>query len=473
MISLKDLTIKKLHEMYVSKEVSISEIVSLYKKNIEDNNKDLNIYLEVFNDIDEQVKRAEAVFASGKANFLTGVPIAIKDNLLWQGHRVSAASKMLEDYVATYSSPVVEKLVESGAIIMGRTNMDEFAMGASTENSAYGVTKNPIDNSRVPGGSSGGSAAAVAADMALCAIGSDTGGSIRQPAAFCGVVGMKPTYGTVSRYGLIAMASSLDQIGPFAKNSEDAEILFNFLNFYDKNDSTLIPMDKRVYNTEFKKRIGVPKSFIAEGVDPEVTESFNKTINILKENGYDIVNIDLPLTPLSLAVYYILMPAEVSSNLARFDSIRYGSRKQIESGVSSIMDFYKENRTEFLGKEARRRSILGAFILSHGYYDAYYNKAIKLQKAITKEFVEAFKDVDMVMLPTAPTLPFKIGERSESPLSMYLADLFTAPANIAGLPAISVPVSTSAGLPTGIQIIAPKCADRNLFSLGSEIEKLL
>lgn len=470
-MDLKNLTIKKLHEMYVSGNVTISAVIDLYKKNIAEKNGELNVYLEVFDDIDEQVKKAEEIFRSGKANFLTGVPVAIKDNLLWEGHRVSAASKMLENYVATYSSPVVIKLVESGAIIMGRTNMDEFAMGASTENSAYGVTKNPLDNTRVPGGSSGGSAAAVAADMALCAIGSDTGGSIRQPAAFCGVVGMKPTYGTVSRYGLIAMASSLDQIGPFAKNSEDAEILFNLLNFYDKNDATLAPMDKRNYEQGFKKRIGVPKSFISEGVDEEVATAFDKTINILKENGYDIVNVDLPLTPLSLAVYYILMPAEVSSNLARFDSVRYGS--STEGEFSSVFDFYKKNRTKFLGKEARRRSILGAFILSHGYYDAYYNKARKLQKAITKEFAEAFKDVDVVMMPTAPTLPFKIGERADSPLAMYLADLFTAPANIAGLPAISVPVKTNTELPMGVQIIAPKFADKNLFSLGSQIEKLL
>ncbi len=472
MIDLNNLTIKNLHEMYTSKSVTVREVVDAYKQNIIDKNQDLNVYLEVFDDIDEQVKRAEEIFTNGKANFMTGVPLAIKDNMLYKGHRVSSASKMLENYVATYSSPVIEKLIESGAVILGRTNMDEFAMGASTENSGFGVTKNPLDTTLVPGGSSGGSAAAVAANMALCAIGSDTGGSIRQPAAFCGVVGMKPTYGTVSRYGLIAMASSLDQIGPFAKNTEDAEILFNFLNFYDKNDATVIPMDKRnAERTEFRKRIGVPKSFIAEGVDTKVMEYFNKTIDTLKNSGYEIVDVDLPLTPLSLAVYYILMPAEVSSNLARFDSIRYGSVDNVDS--ASVSDFYKHNRSKFLGAEARRRSILGAFILSHGYYDAYYNKAIKIQKAITKEFMEAFKDVDAIMLPTTPTMPFKIGEKSDSPLSMYLADLFTAPANIAGLPAISVPVQTENNLKVGIQIIAPKFADKILFSLGSEIEKLL
>ena len=474
MIEIEKLTIKKLHEMYISGQVTVKEVVDAYLKNIDLKNKDLNVYLEVFSDTDEYVKIAQEKINNKTASFLTGVPVAIKDNLLWKGHRVSSASKMLEGYVATYSSPVVEKLLEEGVIILGRTNMDEFAMGASTENSAFGPTKNPLDTSRVPGGSSGGSAAAVAANMALCAIGSDTGGSIRQPAAFCGVVGMKPTYGYVTRFGLIAMASSLDQIGPFAKDCVDAEILFNALNFYDKNDATLVPMDKREeLKRPIGRKIGIPHSFIKEGVDGEITTAFDRAVKDLESNGYEIVPVELPLTPLSLAVYYILMPAEVSSNLARFDGIRYGGEPK-DGVVNSIMDFYKNVRTDLFGAEVRRRSILGAFILSHGYYDAYYNKAIKLQNAIKDEFTKAFEDVDFVMLPTTPSLPFKFGEKSSDPLAMYLADLFTAPANIAELPAISVPVNTnSEQLPVGIQIIAPKGNDSSLFQIGSIIEKLV
>jgi len=366
---------------------------------------------------------------------------------------------------------VVEKLLESGSIIMGRTNMDEFAMGSSTETSFYGNTLNPIDTTRVPGGSSGGAAAAVAMGGALLSIGSDTGGSIRQPAAFCGIVGMKPTYGSVSRYGLIAMASSLDQIGPFAKNCVDAEIAFNMISFDEPHDATLISEKQRDdLKTNLGKKIGVPYSFIQEGVDDDVSKAFNQTILDLKNKGYEIVDIDLPLTPLSLAVYYILMPAEVSSNLSRFDGIRYGNLPE-NINSKSVVDFYKKVRTDLFGREVRRRSILGAFILSHGYYDAYYNKARKLQVAITREFEKAFEKVDAIVLPTTPTTAFKIGERSESPLSMYLADLFTAPANIAGLPAISVPVPGDT-LPVGIQIITSKCNDNHLFTLGREIENL-
>lgn len=474
MIDIDNLTIKKLHEMYTSKTVTVSEVVSAYMQRIKERNDELNVYLEVFSDTDQYIKIAQEKIDNGTASFLTGVPIAIKDNMLWQDHHVTSASKMLVGYVANYSSPVILKLLEEGAIIMGRTNMDEFAMGASTENSAFGPTKNPVDISRVPGGSSGGSAAAVAGGMALCAIGSDTGGSIRQPAAFCGVVGMKPTYGFVTRYGLIAMASSLDQIGPFAKNCTDAEILFNALNFYDKNDGTLIPMGQREnMKTVPKKRIGVPYSFIEKGVDIEVKDAFTKTIKDLEGKGYEIIDVELPLTPLSLAVYYILMPAEVSSNLARFDGIRYGNKPD-PAPINSITDFYKNVKTNLFGAEVRRRCILGAFILSHGYYDAYYNKAIALQAAIKSEFVEAFKDLDYIMMPTTPTLPFKFGEKSGDPLAMYLADLFTAPANIAGLPAVSVPLNVSDGeLPIGIQIISAHGNDLNLFSIGTEIENLV
>ncbi len=472
MIDIDNLTVKKLHELYINKELSVSEVIDAYKNRIQEKNPELNAFLEVYSDIEQYVKIAQEKIDNGSATFLTGVPIAIKDNLLWKGHNVSAASKILQGYVAEYSSPVVESILREGAVIMGRTNMDEFAMGASTENSAFGPTKNPIDVSRVPGGSSGGSAAAVAAGMVLCAIGSDTGGSIRQPAAFCNVVGMKPTYGTVSRYGLIAMSSSLDQIGPFAKNVTDAEILFNALNDIDPHDSTLVPLLKRESNKkDFEKIVGVPYSFIKEGVDEEVTIAFNKSIEALKRAGYEIKDIELPLTPMSLAVYYILMPAEVSSNLARFDGIRYGAKTG--NNVNTLDDFYKDIRTNLFGPEVRRRSILGAFILSHGYYDAYYGKAISLQKAIKIEFQKAFKDVGAIILPTSPTLPFKFGEKSNSPLEMYLADLFTAPANIAGIPGISVPVpNEKSNLPVGVQVLSPDFNEANMFKVALEIENL-
>ena len=472
MIDLDNLTIKKLHAMYIAKEVTVKEVVDAYLARINERNGEINAYLEVFNDTDTYVKIAQDKIDRGESSFLTGVPTAIKDNILWKGHNVSSASKALLGYVAPYTSPVIDKLLDEGVVILGRTNMDEFAMGASTENSAFGVTKNPLDITCVPGGSSGGAAAAVAMGGALLAIGSDTGGSIRQPSAFCGVVGMKPTYGTVTRYGLIAMSSSLDQIGPITKNCIDAEIVFNVLNFYDENDATLVPMTTRLeLKRESGKLIGIPNGFIKEGVDQDVKDAFERTIEGLKKQGYDFVDIDLPLTPMSLAVYYILTPAEVSSNLARFDGIRYGNVPE-DTKASSITDFYKYVRTNLLGREARIRSILGAFILSHGYYDAYYNKARALKTAITKEFATAFNTVDAIILPTTPTTAFKIGARAESPLSMYLADLFTAPANIAGLPAISVPVLGTT-LSVGIQIITPKFNDVHLFTIGADIEKLV
>lgn len=471
MLNIDTVTIKELHALYISKEIMVRDAIVMFRARIEEKNPVINAYLEIFNDIDDQVLKAQEMIDTGTATFLTGVPIAIKDNLLWKKHQVTAGSKMLAGYIAPYSSPVVESLVKAGAIIMGRTNMDEFAMGSSTENSAYGPTKNPLDESRVPGGSSGGSAAAVAMGGVLASIGSDTGGSIRQPAAFCGIVGMKPTYGAISRYGLIALASSLDEIGPFAKTVEDASIVFNFINNSDPHDSTLVPVAKRAeMKREQRKILGVPRSFIQEGVDADISAAFERTLDGLRKSGYTIRDIDLPLTPLSLAVYYILLPAEVSSNLARFDGLRYGHHPNDFSGT--LNDWYKKVRTEGFGKESRRRSILGAFILSHGYYDAYYAKALRIKAAIKREFINAFMDVDAVILPTTPTLPFAFGERSESPLSMYLADLFTAPGNIADLPGISVPVQNPNGLPVGIQIVAPLFNEQFLWDIGSDIEKI-
>lgn len=472
MIDLNTLSIKELHELYINKKISVKEVVDLYLENIKQKNTQINAYVEVFTDLDEYIKIAQEKINNGTATFLTGVPMAIKDNMLFKGHIASAGSHMLSNYIASYSSPIVEELLNQGVVILGRTNMDEFAMGSSTETSYYGKTLNPLDITRVPGGSSGGSSASIAMGGALVALGSDTGGSIRQPAAFCNLVGMKPTYGTVSRYGLIAMASSFDQIGPMAKNVDDAEILFNALCIPDKNDTTLVPSIKRnEFKKEFKKKIGIPREFIKNGLDPVVEQGFNKTVDGLKNMGYEIIDIDLPLTPLSLAVYYVIQPAEVSSNLGRFDGLRFGYHPQ--NVINDLNEYYKNVRTNGFGNEVKNRCILGAFILSHGYYDAYYRKAITLQNAIKQEFVNAFKDIDIILLPTTPGMPFKLGEKSNDPLAMYLEDLFTAPGNIAGIPGISVPMNVDGStLSVGIQAYAGHFNDEHLFIIGRDIEKI-
>ena len=379
-----------------------------------------------------------------------------------------SSSKLLGDYKATYDATVTKLLKEEGCVFLGRTNMDEFAMGSSTENSAFGVTKNPHDISRVPGGSSGGSAASVAMNSALFAPGSDTGGSIRQPASFCGVVGLKTTYGSVSRYGLFAMGSSLDQIGPIAKSVRDAEIIFNAISKYDKMDSTSVPEDSRGGSKTLSKRIGIMKDLMTgEGLDAEVMENFNKSLEKLKSLGYEIVDVDLPMAKYSLAVYYILMPAEASTNLARFDGIRYGLSL---SGNNSI-DAYNKTRGAGFGKEVRRRVILGTYVLSHGYYDAYYNKAVKVRKIIENDFKKAFENVDAIITPTSPFPAFKIGEKMNDPLQMYLSDIFTVPANIAGIPAISIPSGmTKENLPLGIQFMAPHFREDILFKIGKDFE---
>ena len=467
MIDLKNLTIVKANEMMKKGELTSRDLVSACLKNIEEKNKELNVFLEVFDDALDQAKKADEIIKSGKAGKLTGIPIAIKDNILITGEKVSAGSKMLENYIASYDAFVIKKLKEAGAVLIGRTNMDEFAMGSSTENSAFGPVRNPFDVSRVPGGSSGGSAAAVASGMCLGALGSDTGGSIRQPASFCGIVGMKPTYGAISRSGLIAMASSLDQIGPFAKTSEDAKIIFDAISGKDEMDSTSV--SARPFRKEFTSpaTIGIPRDWLREGVDKEVLENFDDTIQKLKNRGHKIINIDLPYAKYSLAVYYIIMPAEVSTNLSRFDGVRYGLSKDGED----VGDAYKKTRSAGFGTETRRRIILGTYVLSHGYYDAYYNKAWKVRRAIEKEFNDIFKKVDFVAMPTTPTLAFKFGEKKD-PLQMYLSDIFTVPANIAGLPSISIPSGfSSKGLPLGIQFTSPKFSDSFLFAIEKDLRE--
>ena len=464
-IELKNLTIKLAHQHLMKGDFSARELAENYLVEIEKKNPALNAYLEVFGDVLEQAGAADEKIKKGDTSLLTGIPFAIKDNILIKGRRAGAASRILENYVAPYDATVIKKLKEAGAIFLGRANMDEFAMGSSTENSAYGVTKNPHDETRVAGGSSGGSAAAVAADLALAALGSDTGGSVRQPASFCGLVGLKPTFGAVSRFGLMAMGSSLDQIGPLAKNVEDAEIIFNAICGQDLMDSTTIK--STTYNRQSitsRFIIGVPRDFLGEGVAPEVLKNFEAGLKKLEQAGVEIRDIELPNIRYSLPVYYIIMPAEISSNLARFDGVKFGPKI---SGDNLLEDYLK-TRGQLFGKEARRRIILGTYVLSAGYYDAYYNKAIAVRKMIADDLKKIFDSgVNAIATPTTPMPAFKIGEKINDPLQMYLADIFTVTANITGVPAISIPSGS-----TGFQLQADWGREDILFEIGKKFEKI-
>ncbi|MCK4386512.1 MAG: Asp-tRNA(Asn)/Glu-tRNA(Gln) amidotransferase subunit GatA [Candidatus Pacebacteria bacterium] len=469
-INLQTLTIKKAHQYLVSGDFSARDLARAYLDNI---NPDLNAYIEIFDDVLEQADIADKKIKDGTATLLTGIPIAIKNNILIKGKRTTAGSKILENYRAVYDATVIKKLKEAGAVFTGGTNMDEFAMGSSTENSAFGVTKNPYDLTRVPGGSSGGSAVVVAAQMALAALGTDTGGSIRQPASFCGVVGLKPTYGVVSRYGAIAMGSSLDQIGSFGKTTEDAQILFDYIKGEDKMDSTTIPDEiykKTQKNVKEKITIGIPRHFLKEGLDEDVLANFEGSLEKLKGAGYEIREIELPNIKYALAVYYILMPAEASTNLARYDGMRYGYLR----GGENLLEDYKRTKGSGFGKEVRRRIMLGTYILSAGYYDAYYNKAAALREIIKDDFKKVFENVDAIITPTAPTPAFKIGEKANAPLQMYLADIFTVSSNVVGVPAMSVPAGwtekNGKKLPVGLQIMAPRMQEEILFRIGKDFE---
>lgn len=475
-INLNELTIAKAQQLIKNREISCREISAIYLARIKEKNKDLNAYLEVFEEsaYETAKKEDENIALGGVPKSLSGIPLAIKDNILIKGNLASAASRVLENYTASYDATVIKKLKSAGAVFLGRTNCDEFAMGASGENSAFGPTKNPYDLERVAGGSSSGSSASVAANMCLGALGSDTGGSIRMPAALCGIVGLKPTYGAVSRYGLIAMASSFDQIGPLAKTVEDAEILFDTIKGKDNLDSTTTDLQEvrpPVNLNELK--IGVPKEFFSlkengkEGLSEEVAKIFRDTLNEIESLGHKIKQVSLPSLDLALACYYIITPAEVSSNMARFDGMRYGLRK---NGTDLLND-YLESREAGFGKEVKRRIMLGTYVLSHGYYDAYYLKAQKVREHIKNDFKNAFREVNLILTPTATETAFKLGEKTQDPLSMYLADIFTVPINLAGLPAVSVP-KMGEKLPVGIQIIAPWFREDLLFKLGKEIEEI-
>lgn len=463
-MKLNELSITEASKKLAAGEITSVQIVEDCLAEIEKRNPSLNTYLEVFADAREQAQKADARRVAGESHPLLGIPLAIKDNILIEGRTASAASKMLEHYTSTYDATAIKKLKEAGVVFLGRTNMDEFALGGSTENSAFGVTKNPHDESRVAGGTSGGSAAAVAAHLCLGALGSDTGGSVRNPASFCGIVGMKPTYGAVSRSGLMAAVSSFDQIGPMTKTVEDAELIFNMIRGKDILDATSI--DENVYPKQKEKKvIGVIENLAKNGLDEDILKTFNKKIEILKEKGYTVKNISLPSLEPALAAYYIINFAEVSSNLSRFDGIRYGLALKGES----LVDEYAKSRGEGFGPETRRRIMLGTYVLSAGYYDSYYGKAVAAREQLRQEYIQAFESVDVIVTPTMPKPAFKIGEKGD-PLSLYLEDVFTVPANLTGNPAISIPMGEVEGLPVGIQLTAAHGDEATLFAVGKELQ---
>jgi len=436
--------------------------------------KHLNAFNFVFKDAVERASEIENKILEGKAGKAAGLVVAVKDNISIKNKPLSCSSKILENFQPVYTATAVQKLLDEDAIIIGKTNCDEFAMGSSNENSAFGPVLNPYDNSRVPGGSSGGSAVAVAANLCDVALGSDTGGSIRQPAAFCGVYGLKPTYGRVSRYGLTAFASSFDTIGPFAKNLNDLTLLLNIISGYDEKDSTSqksgeINLTENVSKSTIK--IGLPKEYFGEGLNPEIKTRIEEIINRLPSDNFEIIDISLPHTEYAIATYYILTTAEASSNLARYDGVRYGFRSK---DSATLKDMYENTRTEGFGKEVKRRIMLGTYVLSSGYYDAYYRKAQKARRLFKEDFINAFKQADILLTPTTPTTAFKIGEKSTDPLEMYLSDIYTTSANLAGIPALNIPVGFDAnGLPIGMQLMAPELKEPELLNAAYLINKFL
>ncbi len=457
-------------------KVTCEKLVNGYIQNIE-TNKHLNAFLEVFSaDALTQAKNLDKKIESGAPiGKLHGLVIAIKDNICYKGHKVSAGSKILEGFTSLYNSTAVERLLAEDAIIIGRTNCDEFAMGSSNENSAYGSVLNAADNTRVPGGSSGGSAVAVQANLCHASLGSDTGGSIRQPASFCGVVGLKPTYGRVSRYGLIAYASSFDQIGPFTKSIEDAALIMEVISGKDNYDSTSSSEKVNLYTKELsfekKARIAIfPSILQSKGLHADVKNAINDTINELKSNGHEVNEVGFDLLDHLIATYYVLSTAEASSNLARYDGVHYGYRSKNAIEMDSV---YKKSRTEGFGREVKNRIILGTFVLSSGYYDAYYSRAQKVRRILTEKIRTVLKEYDFILMPTSPTVAFKIGEKTADPVEMYLADIYTVLANLTGIPAISLPIAADKnGLPIGIQLLTDKFEESKLFAFSHKMLQL-
>jgi aspartyl-tRNA(Asn)/glutamyl-tRNA(Gln) amidotransferase subunit A len=475
-MELHQLTIHQLHDLLVKKKVSSREITEAFYRRIREVEGKIKAYLllteeEAFrqaDQVDRQIAQGEEI------GDIAGIPIGLKDILCTKGIQTTCASKILQGYIPFYDGTVIKKLKEKDTIFLGKLNMDEFAMGSSTENSGFQITHNPWDLERIPGGSSGGSAAAVAADECTAALGTDTGGSIRQPAACCGVVGLKPTYGRVSRYGLVAFASSLDQIGPITKDVEDCAILLNAISGYDHCDSTSVNVEVPDYKQSLKRdikgiRIGVPEEYFVEGIDPEVEKSIKEAIDFFKKWGAEIQRISLPHTEYAVAIYYIIATAEASSNLARYDGVKYGLRSR---EYRDLMEMYTQTRAKGFGKEVKRRIILGTYVLSAGYYEAYYRKASQVRTLMIKDFDEAFRKVDVIVSPTAPTPAFRIGEKTENPLQMYLSDIHTIPVNLTGIPAISVPCGFNhEGLPIGLQVMGKPFDEGMLLRMAYTFEQ--
>ena len=471
-MDITELTVHELVEKIKNKELTVTEINKAYIDRINEKEKDVQAFITLLTE--EALKEAESIEKKENLSELAGIPIGIKDNICTKNIKTTCASKMLENFVSPYDATVIEKLESKGIINLGKLNLDEFAMGGSTEYSAFKVTKNPWNLKNVQGGSSGGSAAAVAANLVPWALGSDTGGSIRQPASFCGVVGLKPTYGLVSRYGLVAFASSLDQIGPITKDVKDAAILLNVIVGHDEKDTTSEKINDKDYTKCLKNdvkglKIGIPKEYFSDGINVEVKAKLEETIEKYRQLGAEVEEFSLSIADYALATYYIIACAEASSNLGRFDGIRYGYRTK---NFSNLKDIYKNSRSEAFGSEVKRRIILGTYVLSSGYYDAYYKKAQQVRTLVQKEFNDAFKKYDILLTPTAPTAAFEIGAKSNNPLEMYLADICTVPVNIAGLPAISVPVGVdNNGMPIGMQLIGNKFEEEKILNAAYTLEQ--
>ena len=475
-MNITELTVHELQQKLESKELTIKEIIESYCDRIKEKEPEVGAFVTTY--LEEAKKKAENIqqkIDNGeKLGEYAGIPIGIKDNMCIKGTKTTCSSKMLENFVAPYDATVIEKLKDENIISLGKLNMDEFAMGSSTESSYFKKTKNPWNLNKVPGGSSGGSAAAVAANMVPWALGSDTGGSIRQPSSLCGVVGLKPTYGLVSRYGLVAFASSLDQIGPITKDVRDSAMLLNLIAGHDEKDTTSEQIEKKDYTKALKNdvkgiKIGVPKEFFGEGINEEVKKELTKAIETYKELGAEVEEFSLDVAKYALATYYIIACAEASSNLGRFDGIRYGYRTK---EFSNLKEIYKKSRSEGFGDEVKRRIILGTYVLSSGYYDAYYKKAQQVRTLVSNEFSKAFEKYDVILTPTSPVTAFNIGEKSNNPLEMYLADICTVSINIAGVPAISIPCGVdSEGMPVGMQLIGNKFEEEKILNVAYTFEQ--
>ncbi len=472
------LTAHQLKDRLKKKEISSTEVTESVYSRIEAVEEKLNSYirLEKKSALKKAAEVDKYIGSGGEISDFTGIPLAVKDNICTKGVTTTCASKILENYIPVYNATVIEKLEKQDYVLVGKANMDEFAMGSSNENSHFGPVKNPWDTGRVPGGSSGGPAACVAAGEAICSIGSDTGGSIRQPASLCGVVGFKPTYGMVSRYGLVAFASSLDQIGPLTRDVEDCAALLNVICGHDKNDSTSIsgevPDYKKYLEQDIKNlKVGVPRELMVEGIDREVKEAVEAALKMIEEMGGSVEETSLPSLEHALSVYYIIAPSEASSNLSRFDGVRYGYRNMEQK---TLRKMYRRSRAEGFGNEVKRRIMIGTYCLSAGYYDAYYEKAQRVRTLIINDFKKAFKKYDVLISPTSPTTAFKIGERTEDPLTMYLSDICTIPVNLAGLPAVSIPAGLSGdGLPIGVQIIGNILREDNVLRAARRLEEAI